>query len=55
MDIIADLLQWFKNFFDKNTSGSNIGNKNISNKNYLNNYTKHLLENLRKEKYTHLL
>ena len=46
-----DLLQWFIIFLIKNTSGSGIKNETISRKNY----TNQLLENLIKEKYTHLL
>ena len=42
-------------FFDNETSGSGIKNENILNKELLKNYINLLLENLRKEKYIHLL
>ena len=41
--------------FDKKKFDSGIKNENISNKNLLKSYTNQLLENLRKEKGTHLL
>ena len=41
-------------FFGKKISGSGIKNENVSNKD-LKNYTNQLLQNLIKEKYTHLL
>ena len=56
IDINADLLQQFIIFLIKKTSGGTVKNEIISN-NYIQqkNYTNQLLENLRKEKYTHLL
>ena len=42
-------------FFDKKTSGSGIKNENISNKELAGELHKPLLQNLVKEKYTHLL
>ena len=71
MDINVNLLQWFYKFFDIKTSATRarsetlatrdksastgaIKNGNMSN-NKLNNYANQLLENLIKEKYTHLL
>ena len=41
-------------FYDKNTSGSGIKNENISNKELAEELNE-LLENLKKEEYTHLL
>ena len=45
-------------FFNKKTSGETVKNKNMSDQQLakeLHNYTNQLLENSRKEKYTHLL
>ena len=45
-------------FFNKKTSGGTVKNKNMSDQQLakeLHNYTNELLENSRKEKYTHLL
>ena len=55
MDIIADLLQWFKIFLIKTLLVVILEIRIFQTKNYLNNYRNRLLENLRKEKYTHLL
>ena len=55
MDIKVDLLKLYVDLFNKNTSGRGIQSKNISNKELTKNYTNQLLENLRKERYTHLV
>ena len=55
MDINVEFLQWSINFLIKKTSGSGIKNENISNKELAEELQNQLLENLRKEKYTHLL
>ena len=55
IDIKADLLQWFISFLIKKYSGSGIKNENISNKELAGELHKPLLQNLIKEKYTHLL
>ena len=53
MDIKVDLLQWFINLLIKNILVVVLKIK-IFLKNQLKNYTNRLLENLVKEKYTHL-
>ena len=55
MDIKKVLLQWFINFLIKKNSSGTVRNKIILIKNQQKNYINHLLEKLRKEKYTHLL
>ena len=59
MDIKEILLQWFINSLIKNldqkSCGSGIKNDNISNKELAEELHKPILENLRKEKRTHLL
>ena len=53
MDIKGVLFQWFIIFFDKKTSGGAV--KNVSNQDLAEEFTNQLLENLKNEKYTHLL
>ena len=55
MDINMNLIQWFKNFLRKKTSGRGIKNENISNKELTEELHKPILKNLIKEKYAHLL
>ena len=52
MDIKEFLYQWFINFLIK-TSGGAV--KNMSNQDLAEEFTNQLLENLKNEKYTHLL
>ena len=54
MDIKEVLHQWFTNFLTKKTSGRGIKNENIFNKEFAT-IINQLLENLTKEKHTHLL
>ena len=55
MDINVDLLQWFKNVLIKKLLVAISKMKIFLKKNQQKNYTRQLLENLMKEKYTHLL
>ena len=71
MDINADLLQWFTNFFDNKTSatrarsetlatrnkfaGSGFKNENISNKELVEELHKPVIRKFKKERCTHLL
>ena len=55
IDINMDLLQCFINLLIQKSSGGTVKNETISNKKQQKNYTNKLLENLRKEIYTHLL
>ena len=64
MDINVDLLQWSINFLikksilfaGKSACGTDIKNENISSKESAKEFnTNQLLENSRKEKYTHVL
>ena len=55
MDINVDLLQWFKNVLIKKLLVAISKLKIFLKKNQQKNYTRQLLENLMKEKYTHLL
>ena len=56
MDINVDLFQWFINFLIKSLLLVVVLKVNLcQTKNKLKNYTNQLLENLKNEKYTHLL
>ena len=55
MDINVDLLQWFINVLMKKSSGETVKNEAIYDKELVEELHKQIIENSRKEKYTHLL
>ena len=55
VDFNGSVLQWFINVLMKKSSGETVKNEAIYDKELAEELHKQIIENLRKEKYTHLL